>query len=161
MGEEDWVSAPPFCSSHFVDYLHWLKTTFFDPGPRNDHCPVPNLYTKKKSWAFDSHSLLSFAIFRFFEHLFHCEIFWILDGMSVVWVIFSINQDAGSVESMNRKQITECFSLFFFTIHWIFCINRTWTFTVFKNFWILSTNLILFRRLQWQIALLLLFVDGK
>ena len=53
-GSEDWVSHSPCGRSLLIEY-HF----FSDPGPRNDHCPAPNLFAKREtSWAFDSHSFL-------------------------------------------------------------------------------------------------------
>ena len=51
-GTEDWVSAFAECQHHFLSILSHspcgmsslIEYHFFsDPGPRNDHCPAPNL----------------------------------------------------------------------------------------------------------------------
>ena len=104
------------------------------------------------------------------EHLFHCEIFRILDGMLIVWVI---SHDCSSN-----------------SFPWIllFPMLKTWTFPISQNalrrsllhplkivlvsfapdhspcakmIWILTTNPILFRHLQWWIAVFLLLLEGK
>ena len=51
------LSHSPCGLSSLVEY-HF----FSDPGPRNDHCPDPKLFSKREtSWAFDSHTVsLSF-----------------------------------------------------------------------------------------------------
>ena len=53
-------SSLQFCPIHLVDYLILMEYhVFSEPGPRNDHCPVPNLFAKREtSRAFDSHSFL-------------------------------------------------------------------------------------------------------
>ena len=53
------LSHSPCGLSALIDY-RFLS----EPGPRNDDCPTPNLFSyREKSWAFDSHSfLLSFDL---------------------------------------------------------------------------------------------------
>ena len=68
------------------------------------------------------------------EHFFHCEIFCILDGMLIVWVIFPMNNADSNVTDMNILHITECFSSFSVTfIEDRFCLHRTSSFTLSKN----------------------------
>ena len=65
---EDWVFAFCKCQHHLlcnsVPFSLWTVFTnrvpfFSEPGPRNDHCPAPNLLANTEtSWAFDTHSIL-------------------------------------------------------------------------------------------------------
>ena len=51
-------SSLPFCPIHTCGLSALTEYHFFsEPGPRNDHCPVPNLFAyRETSRAFDSHS---------------------------------------------------------------------------------------------------------
>ena len=47
---------------------------------------------------------------RYVEHLFHCEIFCILDGMPLSEKFFTMNTADYNGKDMNIPHITECFS---------------------------------------------------
>ena len=94
---------------------------------------------------------------RYVEHLLHCEIFRILDGMLVVWVFppheywwFLFNTWTFSMS----QNVFRC--LLSHSLKIVFAF-----FALPKMVWILTTNPILFRRLQWWIAVPLLLIEGK
>ena len=100
---------------------------------------------------------------RYVEHLFHCEVFGILDGMPIVCVILSHEY---RWFQCHRHEHCPYQQKMFFSI---FCNIRD-SFSVFfaldhsplsRMMWILTTIPILFRRFQWWIAVALLLFDGS
>ena len=77
---------------------------------------------------------LGHQLFRYVEHLFHCEIFCIFDGMPIVWVIllheYRCSQCWGHKHSpYYRMFVAVCYRIF----EDCFCLFRTWSFTLCKN----------------------------
>ena len=116
--------------------------------------PVNCLHSIDLIWLF-GHQFL-----RYVEHLFHCEIFWILDGMPIVWTI--LHHEYRCLQCWRHEHST--YHRMFFAV---FCCIYWGSFLPFSHLiihrarmiWMLTTNLILFRRLQWRIDALLL--EGK
>ena len=71
---------------------------------------------------------------RYVEHLFHCEMFCILDGMPIVWVILLHEYRCFQCW---RHELSPCYRMFvavFCCICWgCFCFFRTCSFTLCKN----------------------------
>ena len=82
------------------------------------------------------------------------EIFWILDGTLIVWVIlYHENKCLQCWKHEYSPFYKKCFFVVFCNIHRKSFYPRM--------IWILTTSPILFRRLQWWIAVALLLVDGS
>ena len=80
--------------------------------------------------------LFGYQFRRYVEHLFHCEIFCILDGMPIVWVILLHEHRCLQCwrQKKNILHIIECSSLsFVLSFEDCFCLFRTWSFTLCKN----------------------------
>ena len=92
--------------------------------------PVNCTYSMDFVWLF------GYQFLRYVEHLFHCKIFCIFDGMPIVWVILLpwIQMLAMKKTYINIHHITECLSLSFVaSFEDCFCLFRTWSFTLCKN----------------------------
>ena len=96
------------------------------------------------------------------EHLYHCQIFCILDGMPIVWAILHHEYSWFQCYRHEHFPYHRMFSPSFVTfIEDRFCFSALDHSPYPRMFWILRINPILFRRLQWWIAVAVLLVEGK
>ena len=99
--------------------------------------------------------LFGHQICRYVEHLFHCEIFSVLDGMLIVWVILS--HEYCWFQSY-RHEHSPYHRMFFV----VFCNLHRRSFLSFPHLIIHPTTVaIMFRPLQWWIAVALLLFESR